>query len=224
MKNLAKSQAKLDKERLRGNQRAVQSFMKWVAPHQTELYRIALSYTRSRAEASDLVQDALLRAFTAIETFDGRINALPWLARILRNIFIDRTRSAHNRREMLGIDDDIGASSHPPDGPEGVLISLEHSRTPFTDLALGELQGELDTALDAISEEHRSLCILCDVIGLSYQEAADINSMPIGTVRSRLARARRALRNQIIKQRGERFSTESVEPLTTEARREGDRQ
>jgi RNA polymerase sigma-70 factor (ECF subfamily) len=152
-----------------------------VQPHIPLLYGTALSLTRNSTEAEDLVQDTLLRAFRAIETFDG---AYPkaWLLTILRNTNINR---AQKKRPYL-FDDPDDPSSDPVDEitPEDLIVE------PIFDHAV-------QTALDELPAMFRAVIDLVDVNGLSYAEAADVLDIPVGTVMSRLHRGRRRIRTRL---------------------------
>lgn len=151
-------------------------------------YRLALWLTRSEADARDLVQDTYLRALEARETLRSGASMRAWLARILRNCFIDRFR--HGEREVPW-----------PDGPEESEMLKETSDEQaglFGDAELARLislvRGDIERALQALPEKHRTVVVLCDVEQWGWEEAATALQVPAGTVKSRLFRARRTLR------------------------------
>lgn len=156
-----------------------------VVPHVEVLYRVALSLTGQPADAEDLVQDTLIRAFKAVERFDGD-HPRAWLLTILRNAHINRNRG---RRPVLmrdGETADVAMERLVPSAPasEDAVIS-------------GEFEAVVAEALDALPEKHRAVIYLVDIDGLSYQEAADALGIPRGTVMSRLHRARTRIRNRL---------------------------
>jgi RNA polymerase sigma-70 factor, ECF subfamily len=143
------------------------------------LYRVALSLTPRPADAEDLVQDTLIRAFRSIERFDGR-HPRAWLLTILRNTHINRGR--RRRPELLR-----DPSSHDE-------VASPNRTDSNIDL---QLDAAIERALQQIPEMFRQVIELVDVGGLSYQEAAQALGIPAGTVMSRLHRGRQQLRSLI---------------------------
>ncbi len=143
------------------------AFEELVRMYQADLWRFAYHLTRDRALAEDVTQEAFLRAFRFLRSFRGDSKFASWLFRIARNCGLDaiRSRASHLGRE------------HPaPVGPSDP-----------------EVRAELGAALRSISDEHREPFLLIEVFGLSYQEAADVLQLKVGTVKSRMHRARLAL-------------------------------
>lgn len=162
-----------------------EAFDRHVLPHVDVLYRVALSLTGQPADAEDLVQDTLVRAFRAVERFDG---AYPraWLLTILRNTHVNRNR---RRRPMLLRDPDTAAVTLERFGPsapasEDVVVSRE-------------FEAVVADALAVLPDKHRQVVTLVDIEGLTYQEAADALGVPRGTVMSRLHRARARIRARL---------------------------
>lgn len=159
-------------------------FDELIVPEVDFLARIARSMSKSSAEAEDLAQDALLKAFRALDTFDGRYPRA-WLYRIARNTAINRDQ---RKRDLLLDDgDDIESGSLTPAddlGPE------ERVLTPILD-------HQLEAALDTLPPAFRLVVQFVDVEGMRYQEAADVLDVPVGTVMSRLHRARKRLREAL---------------------------
>lgn len=163
-----------------------QRWRQYVLPELEVLYGVAMRLTRNPHDAEDVVQDTLLRAYRALDSFDGRYPRA-WLLTILRNTNINRVR----KRTPDLLDDEertLGALAAPgADGRDGPAeLALE--RIP--DTAVVE-------ALRQLSDDHRAVVVLVDVDGLTYQEAADLLGVPIGTIMSRLHRARRKLRARL---------------------------
>ncbi len=160
------------------------AFDRYVVPELGTLYRVALAITRDHAEAEDLVQDTLVRAFVAVDRFDG---AYPraWLLTILRNTQINRHRG---RRPSLLADpadiDGFAGPASPETGPEPAAMDAV-----FDDA--------VETALGSLGDDQRAVIALVDVEGLSYQEAADVLGIPVGTVMSRLHRGRKKVRRKL---------------------------
>lgn len=161
-------------------------FTRYVLPEIDVLGRVAVSLTRNRADAEDLVQETLIKAHRAIDRFDGR-HPRAWLLTILRNTHLNSVRK--RRPELLRDPDaaDRLASVGPADGgatAEDAVV--DHA---FDD--------EVAVAFRALPERFRSVVELVDLGGLSYQEAADALGVPIGTVMSRLHRGRGRIRERL---------------------------
>ncbi len=156
-------------------------FARYVQPHIPLLFATAHTLTRNPVDAEDLVQETLLRAYRAIDRFDG---AYPkaWLLTILRNTNINR---AQKKRPYLFDDPDDPAAEVPDTvTPEDLIVD------PVFDHAV-------QAALDDLPPNFRSVIDLVDVNGLSYAEAADLLDIPVGTVMSRLHRGRRRIRSRL---------------------------
>jgi RNA polymerase sigma-70 factor, ECF subfamily len=162
------------------------TFRRYVEPEIEVLLRVARRLTGSSSDAEDLVQDTLVRAFRAIDRFDGR-HPRAWLLTILRNTW---KNSLRKRRPVLTDDPDRqlgGMRAHGADGRGG---AEEH-------VLEGTIDGALMAALEALSASKRDVVMLVDVDGLSYKEAADVLNIPVGTVMSRLHHARKRLRSEL---------------------------
>lgn len=149
------------------------------------LYRVARRLTRTPTEAEELLQDALLRAYRGFDGFDGRYPRA-WLLTILRNTRYNRLRK---RRPDL-LDDEL-AQRLPAPGVDG-----RQEATPERALH-DEFDPLVRDALAALSANHRAVIALVDLDGLNYQEAANVIGVPVGTVMSRLHRARRNVRRNL---------------------------
>jgi RNA polymerase sigma-70 factor (ECF subfamily) len=160
------------------------AFEEFVLPELDLLYRSAWSLTRSDADAKDLVQDTLLRAYRAIDRFDGRYPRA-WLMTIMRNANINRVR----KRQPDLLDD--------PDLAFERSISFAGGEDP-EEVALDRtFDATVEEAFAGLSDIFRQVIELVDLNGLSYQEAADLLDIPVGTVMSRLHRARKRIRDHI---------------------------
>jgi RNA polymerase sigma factor (sigma-70 family) len=157
-------------------------FASVVLPHLDEAYTLARWLTRNRADAEDVVQDACLRAFRGIGGFaDG--NARAWVLTIVRHTAYAWLRK--NRPATLIVVEDLEAVEHQQANP-GAL----DADTPETSLiAKGEAK-RLEAAIAALPALFRETLVLRDIQGLAYREIAEVTQVPIGTVMSRLARAR----------------------------------
>lgn len=167
-------------------------FEKEALPWMDDVYRFARSMTRDEADADDLVQETYLRAYRAWHTFEPGSDCRRWLFTICRNVFL-RTREREARQVDTG-------------GDDAVLETMAAVReiSPFANANAEAIFSRLDLvpairrALVALPEVFRSAVVLVDVEGQSYDEAAGVLGVPIGTVRSRLFRGRRILQQSLL--------------------------
>ena len=160
-----------------------EAFERYVIPELEVLLRVARTMTANQAEAEDLVQDTLVRAFRGIGRFDGR-HPRAWLLTILRNTHINRNR---RRRPELLRDPDV-ATERLAD-----TVSADRAEQVVEDA----IDGEIVAVLGSLSADFRRVVELVDIDGLSYAEAAAATGVPIGTVMSRLHRARSRIRDRL---------------------------
>ena len=167
------------------------AFEELVRRNEKRVYAVALRSSGSPEDAADITQEVFLRAWRSIEDFRGDSGFSTWLFRITANLCVDfaRHRQAQPQTQPLVGEDD--AERPIPDT----------APTPEEHLENSELGRELAAALDEISEEHRRIVLLRDVSGLSYTDIAEVLEISEGTVKSRLSRARIALRT-ILQKRG----------------------
>jgi RNA polymerase sigma-70 factor (ECF subfamily) len=160
-----------------------------VVPHLADALSYARWLTGDRADAEDVVQDACLRAFRSIETFAGG-DGRSWVLTIVRNTAYSWL--GKNRRPLLVAADDLDAKQRVQaergGGPDGVVAA-----TPEAELIARADAARLEAAIAALPDEFREALVLRDIQGLEYREIAEVAGIPLGTVMSRLARARRRL-------------------------------
>lgn len=149
------------------------------------LYGTALRLTRNPEDANDLCQEAVVRAYEAFERFDGA-NFKAWMLRILTNLYINRYRKIQRTGTASSLDEEdayepMAAAENTPD------------RLVFDEM----LGGEVEEALSKVPDVFRMAVILSDIEGMSYDEVAEATGVPVGTVRSRLARGRAILRREL---------------------------
>ncbi|MEI7888115.1 MAG: RNA polymerase sigma factor [Actinomycetes bacterium] len=161
-------------------------FERLILPESEIMFRVALSLTRNRADAEDLVQESLLKAYRAIHTFDGRYPRA-WVLTIVRNT--ERNRHRRRRPELLA-DPELSEDQVPKTSVDEVELRAE-SR---------ELGGAIAQAVGTLPANFQRVVQLVDIDGLTYQEAAELIRVPLGTVMSRLHRARRRLRELLLPQ------------------------
>jgi len=155
-----------------------------------QVYRVARHLTGSREEAEDLVQETYARAFRSWRSFTPGTNLRAWLLRILTNLNIDRGRRRQRAPEMQPLEE----------GDYFLYNRLEESNDGATEeerVVERLSQDDIVTALSAVPHDFRDVIVLVDIGDFSYQDAANILDIPIGTVMSRLHRGRRILKRAL---------------------------
>lgn len=161
------------------------AYARYVVPEIEVLLRVALTMTPQPADAEDLVQDTLLRAWRSLHTFDGA-HPRAWLLTILRNAEVNR----HRRQRPELLDD--------PDLPAEHASHGDGSHESAEDVVVSRAFDEVvDAALAALPDHFRQAVLLVDVDGLSYSEASSLLGVPEGTLMSRLHRARKRIRDRL---------------------------
>ena len=158
-------------------------FVRDVLPLVDQLYRAARRYTRSTADAEDLVQETMVKAYAGFHSFRAGTNVRAWLFRIMTNTWITSYRTSQRRVDEVLADDVSDVRPNATGSPSAELAVLE---------AMGE--DEVRDALQALPEGQRLVVYYSDVEGFRYKEIAEILDMPLGTVMSRLHRGRKNLR------------------------------
>ncbi len=174
------------------------AFEELVLRYEKRVYAVALRSTGSPEDAADITQEVFLRAWRSISSFRGDSGFSTWLFRITMNLCVDHARHKQAQPQTQPLVHDDETERPVPDA----------APTPEERLENSELGRELSAALAEVSEEHRQIVLLRDVSGLSYTEIADILKISEGTVKSRLSRARLALRAVLVR-RGNLFEIPS---------------
>ena len=159
-------------------------------PHINAMYNFAYRLTLDSDDAKDLLQDTYLKAFRFIDSFQQGTNAKAWLFRILKNSFINDYRKKSKEPSKVDYQE-----------VESFYNSEDVDRQITPDLRVEALQDmigdEISIALNSLDVDFRTVIILCDLEGFKYEEMAKILDIPIGTVRSRLHRARNLLKDKL---------------------------
>lgn len=166
-----------------------------VLDHLDALYGVAYRMTREAAAAEDLVQDTIVKAVRARSQYQAGTNLKAWLLRILTNTFINRHRRGGLERDVLE-----GPDAGPLADRWIGAATMRAMRDPEREMIAPLLEQEVRGALEALPEPFRLAIVLSDVEGLSYREIADVMGCPVGTVMSRLHRARRMLQETLYDQ------------------------
>ncbi len=161
-------------------------FERAALPHLPDLYAVAMRLSRSPADAEDLVQETYLRAYSSWDSFQPGSNCRAWLIRILTNSFINHYRRRRSHRSF--------ARRSEPEHVQALLDGeATRAKTPEQNLLEGAFSDEVSAALGELTDDYRLVIVLADLEGMKYKDIADVLGCPIGTVMSRLFRARRVL-------------------------------
>ena len=164
----------------------VNAFETLVLSYEKNVYNLALRMVKNPEDASDMAQDAFIRAYNSLASFRGESKFSVWLYRIVSNVCLDflRSRSRHPT-VSLSVEND--------EGEETELDIPDESQSPEALLERRLTRDSVRRGLDALSEEYRQILLLREIQGLSYDEIAETLSMELGTVKSRIFRARKKL-------------------------------
>lgn len=172
-----------------------EEFEEVALPHLDSLFNLALSLTRNRKDAEDLVQEAFMRAYRFFDSYRSGTHIKAWLFRILRNTFINRYRARKIRPEEV----DFGKiESTYEQMIDATFIARQSPPSPEVALMDSVLDGEIQQAMDKLPEEYRTVVLLALMEEMSYKEISSALSIPIGTVMSRLHRGRKLLQADLV--------------------------
>jgi RNA polymerase sigma-70 factor (ECF subfamily) len=165
-------------------------FEREAIPHMKLLYNYAMKISGDRLDADDLIQETYLRAYRFYHTFKKGTNCKAWLYRIMKNCYINKYRK--DKKEPSMVDYDEIPNFYDSIRKDAVAINnleFEIYSKLFDD--------ELTSALSSLKDEYKTVLILCDLEGLSYEEIAEFLNIPVGTVRSRIFRSRKILQQKL---------------------------
>ena len=186
-----------------------QTFEEELFPHIDALHTFAYHMTYDATEADDLVQETYLKAFKFIDKYEKGTNAKAWLFKILKNAYINQYRKRSKRPTKVDFEEAL-TYQETSDKSKVQYVDL---RSEIFDDMLGD---EVTVALNSLPFDFKTVILLCDIEGFTYEEISKIIDIPIGTVRSRLFRARNMLKDKLQKyaatmgyedRRGERNKT-----------------
>lgn len=167
------------------------SFESEALPHLDAVYRFALRLSGAGDAAEDLVQETFLRAFRSWDQYTLGTSAKSWLFTICRNVFLRQRERSKRHDEILtekATEGVVGQISR-----ENPVFAASRDEDPEGDFFRGLVDDRILQAIQGLQEEYRMAVILSDVEGLSYQDVSEVLQVPVGTVKSRLFRGRRAL-------------------------------
>jgi RNA polymerase sigma-70 factor (ECF subfamily) len=167
-------------------------FKNEMLPHLDSLYSFGVYLAGDRDRAKDLLQETYLKAYRFLDKFEPGTNARAWLYRIMRNTYINDYRRIRRAPDLVEYDDQTSGAQMLHD----VTIDREHLSARINEDLFDD---EIAVALQALPEKYKSVVVLRDVEDLPYEEIAEALEIPIGTVRSRLHRARALLFDRLKK-------------------------
>lgn len=170
--------------------RKQEDFEEEIIPHLDAMYNFALRLTSDPSDAEDLVQDTIVKAFRFFSSYEKGTNAKAWLFRILKNSYINNYRKKSKQPNQVDYDE-----------VSTFYETIRAERTDTSDLEdkmfRDLIDDDISRALDELPEDFRTVVLLCDVEGFTYEEIANMLDVPIGTIRSRLHRGRNLLKAQL---------------------------
>ena len=165
-------------------------FEKEMIPHLDSLYNFAIRLTSDPIDAEDLVQDTIVKAFRFFGSYEKGTNAKAWLFRILKNSYINNYRKKSKQPQQVDYDE---VSTYYEN-----IRSEQSDTTDMEDILYRDmLDDQITRPLQRLPEDFRTVVLLCDVEGFTYEEIANMLDVPIGTIRSRLHRGRNLLRVEL---------------------------
>lgn len=178
----------------RAQQGDTAAFRQLVERHQRRAFAIALSLVRDENDARELVQDAFLRVYKGLNSFQGGSSFFTWLYRIITNLSIDLIRKPG--RQLADIDESRFETDESQEA-EFPLLSRVDGSDPVDVVRRREIAGRLQAALDALPPYHRGVIVMREIEGLSYEEMAQAMGVSKGTIMSRLFHARQKLQKAL---------------------------
>jgi RNA polymerase sigma-70 factor (ECF subfamily) len=170
----------------------VAAFEPLVEKYRQRVWRLAYNVLRDREEAWDVAQDAFIKAFQALPSFRGQSAFYTWLFRIVMNVATDRARARAARGRAFGTE------AVPEEEWDRVMVEQSPDAPAPDDAAAGSQErARIMRALDTLPANHKQIIVLSDLEGLSYKEIAEVLSIPMGTVMSRLHNARKKLKDAL---------------------------
>ncbi|MEO1516083.1 MAG: sigma-70 family RNA polymerase sigma factor [Bacteroidota bacterium] len=160
-------------------------------PHADALFNFAYNLTYNEEDANDLVQETYMKAFRFIDKYIQGTNAKAWLFKILKNAFINHYRKASKRPTKVDFEEIVSYHDEEDNTKYSGHIDMRE------EIYQNMMGDEVTNAVNALPVDFRTVILLCDIEGFTYEEIAKIIDIPIGTVRSRLHRARNMLKDKL---------------------------
>jgi len=181
----------------------IEAFEKLIEGYQKKVYNIAYRMVQNQEDASDIAQEVFIKVFKSIVHFKEESSFSTWLYRITVNVCLDELRK-RKKTNVISINSVIQAENS-----EFTMQLEDTGKRPEEILEEKELRSEINRAINKLSDDHRLVIQLRDIYGLSYEEISDILQCSLGTVKSRINRARNSLKNILLKKK-EHLETNNV--------------
>ncbi|HZJ85099.1 MAG TPA: sigma-70 family RNA polymerase sigma factor [Syntrophomonadaceae bacterium] len=181
---------RLVKESLQGDKAA---FEELVFQYQNKIYALSYRYMGNEQDAYDMTQEAFLKAYRSLRTFKGDSSFGTWMYRVATNVCLDELRRRKRRIVAFSLDEPLATQ----EGDELGKEIPDNSLTPDLIYEQKELSEYIQSQLNELKSEHKTVIILRDIMGLTYEEMAGVLDVSLGTVKSRLSRARISLRKKL---------------------------
>jgi len=185
------SEEQLVKRSLQGD---LQAFEELVLGYQSKVYALTYRYMGNEEDAYDMFQETFIKAYRSLPTFKGQSSFGTWIYRIASNVCLDELRRRKRRIPTLSLDE-------PATTLDGNELEVEIADTSYSIDILyeqKELSSSIQEVLDQMKKEHKTAIILRDILDLSYEEMAKVMGCSMGTVKSRLSRARNILKEKLL--------------------------
>ncbi len=166
-------------------------FEQELLPHIDALFNFAYHLTYNEEDANDLVQETYMKAYRFIDKYQEGTNAKAWLFKILKNAFINQYRKKSKQPTKVDFEDIVSYHDSEDSKLSGELDMRE-------EIFQGMMGDEVTNAINSLPVDFRTVILLCDIEGFTYEEISKIIDIPIGTVRSRLHRARNMLKTKLM--------------------------
>ncbi|MCI5892602.1 MAG: sigma-70 family RNA polymerase sigma factor [Clostridiales bacterium] len=173
------------------------AFEKIISEYQNVVYSVAYRYADNAEDAADMSQEIFLKMFRNINTFQFKSKLSTWIYRVATNTCIDLVKKTKNVRNTYSIDDGYENS----DGETKFNEIADDSSQPDIAVENGEIRDVINMAISRLSDDYRLVIILRDIQGLSYDEISEIVGCSVGTVKSRISRGRKNLREILFEDR-----------------------
>ena len=169
-----------------------QAFEQLVLDNQNRIYSLAVRLTGDREEGADLAQEAFVKAWQGLPAFQGESSFATWLYRLATNLCLDHLRTQKRRTQSMG------PALSLDDEENGPVQVADQQLQPQEAVERSERRRALERGLASLPDHHRQVLIMRELSGLSYQEIAQVLDLDLGTVKSRIARARLSLRKILL--------------------------
>jgi RNA polymerase sigma-70 factor (ECF subfamily) len=168
------------------------AFEELVRRYQRRVYALAYHMTGHKQDAEDMVQEVFVRAYRSLDSFKGDSSFYTWLYRIAVNRTINFLKKRGRNAGNVSLNDMDQSVERDP-----FFVEMRARESPFRDVVLTELQKKLNAALQTLSEKHRSVVVMHDILGMPHEEIARVMKCSVGTMRSRLFYARKRLQQEL---------------------------